>query len=137
MESNYLYFLLDLGAFSMPFLFSFYPRGRFADTWYALFPAIFITGLLFIIWDIAFTKIGVWGFNPKYLLGVSFWGLPIEELLFFAVVPYACLFSYHAAKVLGLRRLSAKAAYVVSIVFTLSALVVVVFWYFLAKYPHL
>lgn len=59
-----------------------------------MIPAIFIMMLLFIPWDIWFTKIGVWQFNERYFLGLKFLHLPIEEWLFFILIPFACLFIY-------------------------------------------
>lgn len=53
---------------------------------------------VFIPWDIYFTKFGIWGFNPSYLCGIEFLGLPIEEWLFFIVVPYATVFIYECIK---------------------------------------
>lgn len=92
--SNYLYLWLDLGTLLGPLLLSFDKRVAFFRRWKALFPAIVLTALLFLIWDIWFTDIGVWGFNEEYLVGWSLFGLPLEEWLFFFVVPYACLFIY-------------------------------------------
>ncbi|MEY4709219.1 MAG: hypothetical protein RIS28_351, partial [Bacteroidota bacterium] len=40
----------------------------------------------------------VWKFNPQYLLGINIINLPIEEYMFFIVVPYACLFIYACLK---------------------------------------
>lgn len=57
-------------------------------------PATAITAALFIVWDVLFTKWGVWGFTDQFLIGLKILGLPIEEWLFFIVIPYVCLFSY-------------------------------------------
>ena len=53
-----------------------------------------IPAVLYIIWDAYFTKLGVWSFNAAYITGTNFIGLPIEEILFFFVVPYCCVFIY-------------------------------------------
>jgi lycopene cyclase domain-containing protein len=56
--------------------------------------SIFVVGTSYIIWDIIVTEIGHWSFNDKYLVGIRILGLPLEEILFFVVVPVACLFIY-------------------------------------------
>lgn len=89
-----LYLLVDLGAISVPLLASFHPKIRLHKHWKALWPAILIAAVPFIIWDGYFTKIGVWGFTPEYLTGFGLFGLPIEEILFFLCIPYACMFTY-------------------------------------------
>lgn len=52
------------------------------------------TAFVFIVWDVFFTIKGVWSFNDQYIIGWRIFGLPIEEWLFFIVVPYACTFIY-------------------------------------------
>ena len=90
-----LYLWLDLGSLALPLLFSFHPKIKFYKLWPSVLPGILLMALVFIPWDIYFTQQGFWGFNPKYLTGIEWFGLPMEEWLFFFCIPYACLFTHH------------------------------------------
>ncbi|MDX1828434.1 MAG: lycopene cyclase domain-containing protein [Lutibacter sp.] len=92
----YLYLILNIASFIVPFIYSFEKKMRFIKWWKSVFLSIVIVGVFFIIWDIIFTKQGVWGFNPRYHLGISIFGLPFEEVLFFICVPYASIFMHYA-----------------------------------------
>ncbi len=91
----FTYLLVNFFTIIVPFIFSFHPKLNFHKTWNAFFPAVFITGVVFIAWDMYFTFLGVWGFNKQYLLGFEIYNLPVEEILFFFCIPYACVFTYH------------------------------------------
>ena len=96
MESYY-YLLLDILSFAVPFLFSFErKRMHFIQYWKPFFTAIFIVGMFFIAWDIYFTYTDVWGFNDQYLIGFRIFGMPLEEYLFFLLIPYASVFIHYA-----------------------------------------
>lgn len=90
-----LYLLVDFFTVIVPVIFSFHPKLRFYKNWRAFFSANILVALIFIAWDILFTRLGVWGFNPDYVLGAWFFNLPVEEVLFFICIPYACVFTYH------------------------------------------
>jgi lycopene cyclase domain-containing protein len=91
---KYLYFGVLLFAISYPLAQSFEHRIRYATKWGQLFPGMLGTALFFIIWDIWFTKIGVWEFNSTYISGIFLGNLPIEEVLFFFIIPFSCVFIY-------------------------------------------
>ena len=90
-----LYLLLIVVTIFFPLVLSFDKRVHFYTQFKALFAAIIVIGSGFVAWDIWFTKMGIWGFNPEHLIGVKLFNLPIEEVLFFVVVPFACVFIHN------------------------------------------
>jgi len=88
------YLLLNVATVFFPFALSFDKKVAFWRSWRYVLPAQAATGFVFIAWDIAFTKLGVWGFNPAHVMGIYAAGLPWEEWAFFLTVPYACVFVY-------------------------------------------
>lgn len=91
---KWLYLFLDIFVLLGPIALSFDSRVYYFAKWKSVFLSIMIVSIPFLIWDFLFTLNGIWGFNPDYLTGVSIGNLPIEEILFFFVVPFACTFIY-------------------------------------------
>jgi lycopene cyclase domain-containing protein len=92
MEFSYL--LINFLTILFPIILSFDKRVAFFKSWKFIFPGLLITGLLFLFWDYLFTIYGVWSFNPEYIIGFHILNLPLEEILFFITVPFACVFVY-------------------------------------------
>jgi lycopene cyclase domain-containing protein len=95
---NFTYLILMLASVAVPLVLSFDKNVRYYKNLKYIFPAIFVTGTIFILWDINFTRQRIWGFNSEYLIGIDLKGLPIEEWLFFLVIPYSCVFIYEVLK---------------------------------------
>ncbi len=91
---RFTYLFVNLVCVTFPFLFSFHPRIRFNREFKAFFAGNFISALGFIIWDVIFTENEIWGFNDEFVLGIKFYNLPLEEILFFVCIPFACVFTY-------------------------------------------
>jgi lycopene cyclase domain-containing protein len=51
---------------------------------------------VFLAWDLIATARGHWWFADRYVLGVRLLGLPVEELLFFVVIPICALLTFEA-----------------------------------------
>ncbi|MET0698670.1 MAG: lycopene cyclase domain-containing protein [Mycobacterium sp.] len=66
----------------------------------ALF-AILPIAVLFLIWDVVAIAAGVWRYNPQYITGITLpFGVPLEEALFFVIIPLCGLLTYGAVSAL-------------------------------------
>lgn len=95
---KYTYLLINIATVFFPMVLSFDKRVAFYKSWKFIWPGMAITGLLFLVWDVLFTYQGVWSFNADYILGITFFKLPLEEVLFFLTVPFACIFIYQCLR---------------------------------------
>ena len=93
-----LYLKVLLFSFAIPFMASFSSKVKFNNYFSSLFNALLISSIPFILWDIYFTYLGVWGFNAEYHSGILVINLPLEEILFFLIIPFCCLFTYFVLK---------------------------------------
>lgn len=94
MNQEYTYLFINIFTIIIPFLFSFHPKIQFYKKWKFFFPGLIAVATFFIIWDIIFTNKGIWYFNQNMVTGIKIANLPLEEVLFFITIPYACVFTY-------------------------------------------
>ena len=127
MENTYL--LINFLTVLFPVILSFDKRVRFYQSWKNIFPGLFISGLLFLFWDYLFTIYGVWSFNPDYIRGIYFLNLPLEEILFFVTVPFACIFIYECLNYYIKRDLLASVSVYITYSLILLCTVLLVLYY--------
>tara|TARA_Y100001968_G_C19324908_1_gene701184 strand:+ start:265 stop:960 length:696 start_codon:yes stop_codon:yes gene_type:complete len=96
------YYLILLLSISIPFLFSFHPRINFYKKFSTIFITIPLTAIPYIIWDILFVDLGIWGFNKEYVSNLNIYNLPIEEVLFFVIIPFCCIYTHHVIETLSI-----------------------------------
>jgi lycopene cyclase domain-containing protein len=98
LNPQYTYFIILAASIAGPLALSFDKKVAFYKKWKYIFPSMIVPCLLYIAWDMYFTHLGVWSFNPAYVTGIKIGNLPIEEVLFFVIVPYCCLFIYECLR---------------------------------------
>lgn len=94
MQTQFTYFLILAGSLAGPLLLSFDRKVAYYRKWKYLFPAMVLPALFFLVWDELKTRAGVWSFSAQHITGLHIGSLPLEEVLFFFVVPYCCVFIY-------------------------------------------
>lgn len=121
--------LINIATIFFPLVLSFDKRVTFFRKWKFIWPGMALTGLIFLFWDVLFTIYGVWSFNDKYILGIRFYGLPLEEILFFLTVPFACIFIHECLNYYIKWQPGAKLTRYISILFiAVSAILLALFY---------
>ncbi|MBK1782977.1 lycopene cyclase domain-containing protein [Prauserella cavernicola] len=94
-QLHYLFVLAACVAITLPLEFlgsGVYRKPR--KLLVALMPAA-----LFVVWDLLALAGGVWSISERYTLGVHVLpGMPLEELLFFVVIPLCGLLTFEAVR---------------------------------------
>ncbi len=90
----FLYLIINILSISVPLAVSFDKRIMLWKEWKAVLIAITGASIPFLLWDQHFTEQGYWGFNTTYISGLFLADLPIEEVLFFICIPFACIFTH-------------------------------------------
>jgi lycopene cyclase domain-containing protein len=90
--SSYMLVLVISGI--VPLLASFYPPLGFYKHGRALLASIAIILVAFGLWDIYATWRGHWRFDSASVWKWRVINLPVEEVLFFIVIPFCSIFTW-------------------------------------------
>ncbi len=95
MDNHFTYFLILAGSIAGPLALSFDKKVAFYKKWKYVFAAMILPAFFYILWDGYFAGENIWFFNEKYIATkTNIYNLPVEEVLFFFIVPYCCTFVY-------------------------------------------
>lgn len=92
------YLLINILIILFPLVLSFDKNLKFYRNVKYVLASILVVSSAYIVWDIIATNRADWTFSEQHLLGIYFYVLPLEEILFFITVPYSCIFIYETIK---------------------------------------
>jgi len=94
---RYQYLLLMAGCLAITLPLEFVLRARVYRRPGLLVTALVPIVVVFSVWDLVGIWRDHWSYNPAYVTGLDLpGGMPIEELVFFVVVPICGLLTYEA-----------------------------------------
>ena len=97
MRATYLLILLACLIGTLPL--ELFLHARVYARWRRLVVAVLPVVVLFGGWDVGAIAAGWWHYDRRYLVGVTLPGrLPLEELLFFVVIPVCAVLTLEAIR---------------------------------------
>lgn len=103
---SYQYLLLMLGCLLLTLPLEWLLQARVYRRFRLVLIALLPVVVVFSVWDIVGIARNHWSYNPNYVTGVQLpFAMPIEELVFFIVIPLCGLLTYEAVGT-GLRWMS-------------------------------
>jgi len=90
---KYEYLIFNIIVIVGPLFFGSLKKFYFLNRIKETLISISVPLIPFLVWDALVTG-RHWYFNEEYVIGIYFFGLPIEEIMFFLTVPFACIFTW-------------------------------------------
>lgn len=93
---RYQYLVLMAGCLLITLPLELVLDARVYRRWRLMLLALLPTVAIFSIWDIVGIVRLHWTYNPKFVTGINLGVMPLEELVFFVVIPICGLLTYEA-----------------------------------------
>ena len=105
MDDSYQYLILMAACIAITLPLEFVLRARVYRRPVRLLLAMLPMLIIFVAWDILGIVREHWTYNPQFITGINLGVMPLEELVFFLVIPLCGLLTYESVGyVLGLLR---------------------------------
>lgn len=96
MDDRWQYLALMAACLVLTLPLEFVLRARVYRRPLRLLLALIPTLVVFVIWDIVGILRDHWSYSPKFTTGIMLGVMPLEELVFFIVIPICGLLTYEA-----------------------------------------
>lgn len=93
---RYQYLLLMAACLAITLPLEFVLDARVYRRWRLALAALFPVVVVFSLWDVLGIVRDHWSYSPTYVTGIRLGVMPLEELVFFVVVPLCGLLTYEA-----------------------------------------
>ncbi|OBH23452.1 lycopene cyclase [Mycobacterium sp. E1715] len=96
MTDRWQYLLVLAACLAITAPLEFFGPGVYRQ-WRRLVKAVLPVAVVFLVWDEIAIAAHVWTYNGEYITGLDIpFRVPIEEVLFFIVIPICALLTYNA-----------------------------------------
>ncbi|WP_436794427.1 lycopene cyclase domain-containing protein [Actinospongicola halichondriae] len=96
---HFQYLCLMAGCLALTLPLEFVFRARVYRRPRRLFRAMVVPVAVFVVWDLVAIARGHWAFDARYVTGWELPGsLPVEEFVFFLVIPVCALLTFEASR---------------------------------------
>lgn len=104
MSETWQYLALMAGCLAITLPLEFVLRARVYRRPLRLALALLPTLVVFVVWDIVGIIRDHWSYSPRFTTGIMLGPMPLEELVFFIVIPICGLLTYEAVGTVLRRR---------------------------------
>ncbi|AAT44119.1 lycopene cyclase domain-containing protein [Picrophilus oshimae] len=131
MDITHFYYFIILSFIFFPVLgISLTNEFKKVRNYRALLYAMLFTDPVYIVWDSLSVTYHVWTFNKKYITGIMVYNLPVEEILFFFVVPFSTFLIYESIDYIKNDSFISKTSRIKKIMFIIAILFILNAIYF-------
>ena len=92
--AQYEYLILMAACVAITLPLEFLLRARVYRRLPLMLPTILVVVIAFGAWDLLGIARNHWTYNPEFITGIQLGIIPIEEIVFFIVIPLCALLSY-------------------------------------------
>lgn len=96
MDERFTYLLLMAACILITLPLEFLLRARVYRRPLRLALALLPTVAIFVVWDVVGILRDHWSYSPRHTTGIMLGVMPLEELVFFLVIPICGLLTYEA-----------------------------------------